>query len=296
MDILHERALAEDKERKESRLRAAKEIFEKDLVGPEEVEGVFRVHLKEEDIPMVPFTVAQMVDAQREGQALILRIDTADDGEPLTVQEMADRAFSFSPGAFALPVDPSLRQERPRAGWALVTKQAKLDEPILWFEKGDAEKKGITILDKLTILVEDKAESLPKNYQAAIAEFKERLPHLKELEADTARWPDLIKELSKLQIVSMTQRTTAEAIYDFILNAKRERDRNQGREKIFSNRYFERSVEANVVTFQQFPLKESGVVHVFRVSYERFQDRPIETWVVSDYTKLGGSIDFSRRV
>ena len=62
----------------------AKDIMgEKSVLGPEEVEKCFAITLS--DIPPIPFSRVELENAKRLGHLLILRIDRAADGEPLSM-------------------------------------------------------------------------------------------------------------------------------------------------------------------------------------------------------------------
>ena len=224
-----EKAKDKNKEKKEKgvRLDEAREIFgDKDFLGPEAVESAWGVKLNVKEIPSIPFSRKELERAKELGQFLVLRVDRAPDGEPLTMQkmnEMVQPDFARKGKGKVLynvvwyQSEEFYTTDIPELKWALTGKALVPDSTSKnYFEQ---TKTIIKYLDELF-----RNQPMPDAYAEAVQEFKEYVGRSfkgkkkEEIQAllsgvDQVRY---VQELGDLKINQLTRQTPAEALYDLI--------------------------------------------------------------------------------
>lgn len=211
-------------------LERAAELMGQDYLGPDAVEATFGVQLESHEIPPIPFTEAELERAKELGQFLILRVDHAPDGEPLTMQKMdalLERKFAQAgKGAVLyLPTDEWKTQsaffttETPRLSWALTGKALIPDSTI---------KNYLEQTKLLVKYVEDevyKQETIPESYQEALDEFQhyhdqnfkgKKKEEIKALLSKSG-WKKYAAELGDLKINQLFRQSPVEALYDLLV-------------------------------------------------------------------------------
>jgi hypothetical protein len=203
MDVMHEQAIEEDLQRRETKMRAAKEIFGEDYFGPEAVEKAFGVHLELKDIPDIPFTVAEMERSRVLGEYMMLRIDKGADGRPLTLNSFVRLGQTHSPTYVSQRIwnfsqDPFFCEETPRRSWALVTPNCLPSS----FNKNYFSQTLIALSYLRNDFFRGK---VPKRYQSAIEDFES---HDREIASaiSQSRWASYnpTKAFQKLKTLLLT--------------------------------------------------------------------------------------------
>ncbi|MBI5077564.1 hypothetical protein HZB94_04255 [Candidatus Falkowbacteria bacterium] len=145
------------------------------VLGPEEVERTFGVRL--EEVPEIPFSSKELERARELGQFLVLRVDKAPDGQPLTMKKMnellEDKFKKGNKGKILCdPSDPSWYQaeefyisDAPELHWALVSRETI---------PNSTNKNYLQQTQELVRYLTDKVfkdQPIPPEYQEAIDEF-----------------------------------------------------------------------------------------------------------------------------
>jgi hypothetical protein len=215
---------------------------ERDVLGPEAVEKVFGIKLKPDEIPAIPFSIAELERAEEFGQYLILRTDKDDLGQPLTMKNLMAMKYrqdysesgSTTGGkkgklTYSSSYEGEFFDQDPIAcRWSLV------DRGIIGSGESLATKaKGFKSVEKdyfqQTKLLKDYIlalypdQELPTKYQEAIAELesytKANFNSLtddeinEEMSNDCERYA---KELSELKLNDLLRKTPAEELYDLV--------------------------------------------------------------------------------
>jgi hypothetical protein len=128
-------------------VQEARAILGADVLGPEEVAGVFGAATVPPDIP---FSQGELAAARRAGEMLVLRVTRAGDSAPLTVLHMIQRfpeAFDKKllrqmgyqlKDEWGIEREPLAATDTCAAGWALVRKAILEDSRNLTFDQQDA--------------------------------------------------------------------------------------------------------------------------------------------------------------
>ncbi len=73
------------------RIKSAQEIMSKDFLCPEAIAKAFPgITLETKNIPNIPFSKEDLLRAKELGQCLILHVDKAPDGAPMTMQKIIE--------------------------------------------------------------------------------------------------------------------------------------------------------------------------------------------------------------
>ena len=76
----------------------AYEIFnDQNMLGPKEINEIWDKTINPEDIPRIPFSEDELICARDAGMYLILRVNTFEDGTPMTFKSMVERVGSKIP-------------------------------------------------------------------------------------------------------------------------------------------------------------------------------------------------------
>ncbi len=208
----------------EKQLKEAVEILgQENVFGPSAVENTFGTKLETKDIPPILFSKAELERAKEQNQFLVLRIDKAPDGQPLTMKKMGEimtpKFKKNKKGKVFFDTDwyknePFYTEETPVMRWSLVSKEVLPDST----NKNYVEQTEI-IVDYLRNTVFSSADrtnqEIPEPYKSAIAEFESKKADLtRRISSD---WEKVAEEFEALQISVLTRQTPAEAIYDTLI-------------------------------------------------------------------------------
>jgi hypothetical protein len=208
-------------------LEKARELMGTDFLGPEAVEAVWGVKLDAKDIPTIPFSRADLDRAKELNQQLVLRVDKAVDGSPLTMQKMNEhiqpKLTQGKQGKLLVKVDwyageEFYTTETPETSWALISKEVIPGSS----SKNYLEQTEILITHLQNEVFRDML--MPVGYQEAIDEFEAKKANLTLL--ITSNWQEAAKQLSELAITKLTRQTPAEVLYDLSTNFLTNNDRH----------------------------------------------------------------------
>ncbi len=212
----------EEEQRKtfsENHLIEAREVLgQENVFGPSAVENTFGTKLETKDIPPIPFSKAELERAKEQNQFLVLRIDKAPDGQPLTMKKMNEimtpKFKKNNKGKVFFDTDryknePFYTEETSTIRWSLVSKEVLPDST----DKNYVKQTEVIVAHLRNNIYKD--QEVPEPYKSAITEFESKKADL------TARistdWAKVAEELESLQITILTRQTPAEAIYDTLI-------------------------------------------------------------------------------
>jgi len=221
----------------QEQMDTAKEIMGEEFFGFHEVKKAFGIEINPEDIPKIPFKEAELERAKELNQFLVLRVDKASDGEPLSLQKinkilkgkLADGSelLSSSDGKGGLKSDSWYRDEKfskeevPGLAWALVGKEVI---------PNSTSKNYLQQTEELVNYIKNsvfKGVEIPGEYQKAIKEFEKEKDEIEKI--IISHWKEVAKKLSNFKINRLTRQNSAEVLYDITIYFQ-----NKG-EKILEN-------------------------------------------------------------
>ena len=223
---------------REQMLRA-KEIMGEDFFAAEQIEKAFGIKVKSEQTPEIPFKREDLERAKELNQFLILRVDKANDGKPLTMAKMNEllkgkvkdgtKALYSDDGSGKIGDDSWYKgedfalKETPKLSWALTSKEVISDSP----DKNYLDQ----TVEIINYLKNDvfKGKEVPTEFQNAIAEFEKAKGEIAKLMNDD--WKKAVEKLEGLAITKLTRQTPAEALYDIFVYFQ-----NKG-ERLLENMY-----------------------------------------------------------
>ena len=186
--------------------------------GPDDIKTTFGVTL--EDIPAIPFSEAELERAAELGQMLVLRTDTDQNGEPLSIEKMQqhlDEKWERENKGRLLYNENTVTnlgeayKQAPTPGWALVSKETVPDtKDRNYLEQTD------TLLEHLKTEV-FRDQDLPPEYKAAEQEFNQQRPEIEQL-ITNKQYTDAAEKLLNLDITQLTRPSATETIYDLALH------------------------------------------------------------------------------
>jgi hypothetical protein len=214
-------------------LEFAKQLFDRDYIGPETISGVWGIEIQPEQVPQIPFSEVELDAAKQAGQFLILRSRNAQDGKPLTMLKMHEiltpRMGVRNRGkVFFTPIDQwrldsdfftkdtPVGSGKPDFAWALTSKEI-LDNSTMKNYVGQTDRLAVYIENELFI------GQPPDAYQEALSEYRAylrtRFGSKNDLaiqqELDTARdWRGYARDLTRLKINQLLRQTPAQALFD----------------------------------------------------------------------------------
>lgn len=202
------------------------------VFGPAEVKKAFDIELKPEEIPPIPFSQKRLARAKELGQFLVLRVDKAPDGSPLTMQKMnellqpkLDQQNKKKILCNSRDEDESFYAEDvSQLSWALVSK-----EIIPGSIKKDYLRQTQIIVDYIQNEVFND-QPLPPEYQSAINEFDQLKDQIETIissgwQKAEEDWKKAAELLSNLKITQLTRQSTVEAYYDILIYFQNNRQR-----------------------------------------------------------------------
>ena len=215
-------------------IKNAKEILGKqDVMGPEEVKKAFGIEINLEDIPKIPFEKAELERAKELDQFLVLRVDKAPDGKPLSMQKINEilkgkltdgsKLLYSGDGKGGLKYDSWHRDEKfskeeaPKLAWSLVSKEVI---------PNSTSKNYLQQTEELVNYIKNsvfKGEEVPEEYQEAIKEFEEEKDGIEKI--ITSRWEEAAEKLSNLKINRLARQNPAEVLYDIAISFQNKGER-----------------------------------------------------------------------
>jgi len=217
-------------------IETAIEILGKENVfGPKEVEATFGVHVRE--VPGIPFSMEELERAKKLGQMLVLRVESTDDGTPMSLETMNNilvkKWEKENKGQLLDTVkgwkdwigDDRFKKEVPRPGWALVSKGLLMhsEEDEKKYGKEEAERlfdsTDKNYIEQTEVIINTLREKafkdieIPEEYKEAIQEFESNKERLTQLMMDKNS-KEAAKQLTELKITKLTRQTFPEMIYD----------------------------------------------------------------------------------
>jgi len=198
-------------------IKTAEKILGKYVLGPDAIEATFNFKPEDKEIPAIPFSEAELQRAKELDQFLVLRVDKAKDGLPLTMEKMDKLKEGKTKDGDRILPDKSwceyqvfFTKDTPILGWALVSKDvipSSFDQNYL--------DQTTTLVDYLQNQV-FKDQKLDKVYQGAIDEFNEEKDKIKEIMGFVDSRV-IAEELKKLKITDLCRQSPADALYDMLL-------------------------------------------------------------------------------
>ncbi len=205
---------------KNEQIIKAREIMGiKEVMGPDEIKKAFGIEIAESEIPNIPFNSQELKRAKELGQFLVLRVNEAQDKEPLTMEKinqlLEKDLRDKGKGSIFFKVDwyaneSFYKNKTPNFAWALTSKEIIEDST-----NKNYLQQTETIANYLTNEVYKDLE-MPAQYQEAIDEFeakKEELTRLIETGDKSVYEP----EISKLKLNKLTRQSPVEALYDLLI-------------------------------------------------------------------------------
>jgi hypothetical protein len=206
-------------------MERAKEIMGSDFFAEQEIEKAFGIKVEADKIPEIPFTKEDLERAKELNQFLVLRVDKAPDGKPLTIAKMNELLKGkVKDGAKALYADDGsgkikddawyknedfANKEAPKLSWALASKEVISNSP----NKNYLDQ-TVEIANYLKNEV-FKGKEIPAEFQSAISEFEKAKGEIATILKDD--WKKAAEKLEKLAITKLTRQTPVEALYDLLI-------------------------------------------------------------------------------
>ncbi|MDD3774044.1 MAG: hypothetical protein PHW50_02070 [Patescibacteria group bacterium] len=197
----------------------AKRIFGADFIGPEEINLAFNGAVEIKDIPAIPFPIEELKRAKELGQMLILRVDQAVDGMPLTMQKIGDILEEKTKDGGKVLYntdwykDEDFFTETIESGWALVSKELVPEST----SKNYLEQTQ-RLIDYFKTEVLEGGPFSPE-YAEAIAEFNREKAGIDAIveSSDEFEWKRASEILSNLKITQLLRQSPVESLYDLIV-------------------------------------------------------------------------------
>ncbi|MEK9175461.1 MAG: AAA family ATPase [Patescibacteria group bacterium] len=225
----------------------AETIMGKYFLGAKAVKEAFGVELSSSEIPPIPFSQEDLERAKELGQSLILRIDRAPDGTPLTMKKMnellEDKVKKAKDGKILYKIDWYKDEEfftidTPKISWALTGRE---------IVSGSTNKDYWSQTEVIANLCKEKVfegQSLPAVYQEAWDEWEREKAVIRSLVFSD--WQEAAHRLSELKLNQLFRQTPAEAMYDNLILFQNTKERSLETMYIFTSR---RSSDGYLVVF-----------------------------------------------
>jgi hypothetical protein len=201
-----------------SSLEFSQRLFGRDFFGPNEVGHTFGVKVPPENTPQIPFSQEQLEVAKALDQKLILRVNKAADGQPLTMRKMGQILQPMfdqeGNGKILYNTDwykgeGFFTKETPVFGWALAGKEVLPSTlGINYFDQTQALASHI----KTTLFA---SGVFPPNYQVALDEFVAQEANIAKL--INSNKEEAAKKLAGLQINQLMRQSAPEVLYDLLM-------------------------------------------------------------------------------
>lgn len=197
--------------------QASEIMGEGNYFGPEAVKKAFGITLTADQIPQIPFSKVELERAKSLGQMLVLRIDKASKGTPLTMKKTDEIAGpqlkATGKGRLFYDTDwyqneKFFTEDSPRAGWALVSKNVLPDST----DKNDLKQTEVLAHELSKVF---KGMKISKDVQKALKQFEDDKGKIEELLK--TNWQEAAHRLSQLDINKLFRRSPVEIIYDLLM-------------------------------------------------------------------------------
>ncbi len=190
-------------------------IFGTEYFGPKQVESALNMEIHPDDIPAVPFSWSELIEARKKGMFLILRVNRDKSGED--IHKYLEKPKGF--GSWDEPALPPFESE-VRTGWALVSENSfyvdKLSSTKNIYHLIENIEKYLPFDMKTNDSIERALESFRKTKERIDWHFKD-VNNLTngEIADKKAQMLYMIEDAS---IVKMLFHQPAEALYDAMVN------------------------------------------------------------------------------
>lgn len=198
-------------------LAELKQLFGNNFIGPDDIENAFGIRINPPEVPTVPFAPDELQRAKDLDQVLILRVDKAPDGSPLTMlkmQQMLQGKFdAASKGKVLYDIswykdEDFFKKDIPRAGWALVSKELVPDTTNINYLQ---QTRALATYLQTQVF---KGGTIPQKYQEAIQEFDGQEQQITGI--ISSKWREAATKLSRLKLNQLTRQTPTEVVYDLL--------------------------------------------------------------------------------
>jgi len=200
-------------------LEEAERIMGNNFLGPKEINLAFHDKVRVKETPRIPFTVAELERANELGQELILCVDKALDGQPLSMKKMNEILKGKAKDDNKLLYDTDwykdedfYKNKAPQLGWKLTSKEVI---------PGSTSKNYVDQTQVIIgyLLKEAFTGKQPVEYLMAIDEFEKKKAEIKKLL--DSNWEKAAEEIEKLKITALTRETPEEVLYRLILSEEK---------------------------------------------------------------------------
>ncbi|HEY4520292.1 MAG TPA: AAA family ATPase [Candidatus Paceibacterota bacterium] len=216
-EIYRPTAKRESQVQNEVTIENAQDILgSENVFGPNAVETAFGP-IRSEQVPAIPFSREDLERAKELKQVLVLRVDSLHDRHPLTMEKMMkiveDDFKKGNKGKLLYDTnwyqnESFFTDEKPRAGWALVSKDVIPDS---------TSKNYLAQTEHVIKYIENEvfAGGIPSEYQEAIDEFNAKKGTIQPILSSD--WQKAAEILESLKITQLIRQLPVEVIYDFII-------------------------------------------------------------------------------
>lgn len=196
----------------------AKEILGEDVFGPEAVNEAFGIKVESETVPPIPFSKEELERAKELGQMLLLRVDKAPDGTPLTMKKIGETLGGKVKDGGKVFYDTDWYKEEkfytedaPEAGWALVSKKVIPES---------TSKNYLEQTESIIEYIKTEGFADKPEWQEAIQEFEREKAGIAGIVTSSteSEWKEAARKLEALKINQLTRQSPTEAIYDLALH------------------------------------------------------------------------------
>ena len=205
----------------EEQISRAREIMgDSEVMGINEVKSAFGIEVPESEVPPIPFSETELERAKELNQFLVLRADTTQDGQSLTMLKMHEillEDFSKKGAGDVLYSTTGWKEKEsfftddtPTIQWALSSK-----ELIPNSTSKNYLEQSLEIAEYLEKEVFSSIE-MPDEYKVAILELKDKKEELVKL-IETGDKSKYEGELSKLKVNQLTRQSPVETLYDILI-------------------------------------------------------------------------------
>jgi hypothetical protein len=249
-------------------LEFAEKLFGKDYLGPEALSKVWRIEVKPDQVPTIPFSQPELERAKKLNQFLILRAKKAPDGSPLTMLKMHEL---LSPdmetkGRGKLLVNPTDQWKLDSAFFTTDTPVGASDQDFAWaltakeILPGSTSKHYVEQTGKITEYVVKElymGRRVPDQYQDALQEYLQYMrttfgsDTYEQIQQKLAgpNWKTYADQLTNLKINQLLRQSPSQALFD-VATYYRDQDK-----RLLENTYIwtnTQVVDSRVVLFGRF--------------------------------------------
>jgi len=187
-------------------LERAKEIMGHNFFGPEKVKERFNIDV--DNVPEIPYTPKELNEAMEKGGSLVLRIDSDNDGKPLTIEIISDRIKNIvdEKSIADFKQEAFLTKEHPNLEWKIVAEDYICARGRNYFYGTLEIYRYLNSIDALT---EKEKEEYPSE-QEIVKYFDEQLNKQISFNwedgngyGDNNNWREISKQLEEWKLISI---------------------------------------------------------------------------------------------